>query len=382
MRDATRSIVPAPIPIAARDRRLVDVAEAIPPRGASPRVTVAIPAFNAGDLLAKAVASALRQTWRDLEVVVVDDGSTDDSIATAIRHSHGDRRLRVVRHEGNRGLAATRNALVDEAQGRYIAWLDADDIAMPDRIERQVAVLDADPGTVLCAALTRTNRPAVTQRPWHPLTRRTRTYVDCDPRVVRASQLFGNVVATSASTVRADALRSNAFRFNAELEPSEDYDVWTRLGGVGRIRIVPEILACRTELPTGASATRREAQRETKRIIQRALLGSIGVVPTTEQEETHVWLGGEVTGREPHAPGIASWLEVVAAANAETGAFDPWALSVVQGGVIAGASLRLARAGRTADAARLATARSGSWRRTAWACRRARAIGARQRRSA
>jgi len=108
-------------------------------------VSVVIPAFNASATLAECLASVLAQGYPSLDVVVVDDGSTD---GTADVVAHYGARVRYVRQE-NGGLAAARNTGHQEARGEFVAWLDADDICLPDRIGLQAAFLNAHPSVGL-----------------------------------------------------------------------------------------------------------------------------------------------------------------------------------------------------------------------------------------
>jgi glycosyltransferase involved in cell wall biosynthesis len=101
----------------------------------APRLSVVIPVFNRASVLPRAVGSVLRQTMDDLEVVVVDDGSQDETAAVA--RSHGDSRVRLVRLTTNQGVARARNVGVREARGDWIAFLDSDDEWRPPRLERQ-----------------------------------------------------------------------------------------------------------------------------------------------------------------------------------------------------------------------------------------------------
>ena len=110
-----------------------------------PRVTAAITTHNRGDLVVEAVESVLAQTYRDRELVVVDDGSTDD---TEERLRPYLDRIRYVRQE-NRGRGGARNRALAEANGDYVGFLDSDDLWLPDRLERQVPVLDARPHVAL-----------------------------------------------------------------------------------------------------------------------------------------------------------------------------------------------------------------------------------------
>jgi len=102
-------------------------------------------AYNAAPYIHEAAASVLTQTYRDFELIVVDDSSTDDT--PAILQSMSDPRLRVIRHETNVGAALSRNDALLAARGELIAIMDADDVCAPTRLERQVAFLDAHPDT-------------------------------------------------------------------------------------------------------------------------------------------------------------------------------------------------------------------------------------------
>ena len=105
-----------------------------------PLVSILIPAFNAERFIAETIESALGQTWRRKEIIVVDDGSTDRTLALA--KDFGSRTVSVIT-QANLGAAAARNKAFSRAQGDYIQWLDADDLLAPDKIANQIRALDA-----------------------------------------------------------------------------------------------------------------------------------------------------------------------------------------------------------------------------------------------
>jgi glycosyltransferase involved in cell wall biosynthesis len=110
--------------------------------GKSSRVSVIIPAYNAGKSIGRALASVVAQSYTEIEIIVVDDGSTDDTVAVVESFALRDRRIRLVR-QANRGVAAARNRGLAEGRSDYIAPLDADDIWLPENLTRQVGALEA-----------------------------------------------------------------------------------------------------------------------------------------------------------------------------------------------------------------------------------------------
>src|SRR5215211_6980478 len=109
-----------------------------------PVVSVVIPAYNARTTLAATLDSARSQSFRDLEIIVVDDGSTDETLSVAKAAAASDARI-IVLTRPNGGVAASRNLGIHSARGEYIAPLDADDIWHPTKIEKQVRVLRNNP---------------------------------------------------------------------------------------------------------------------------------------------------------------------------------------------------------------------------------------------
>ena len=112
----------------------------------TPRISVIMPVFNGAAFVARALSSVFAQTISDFELIVVDDASTDD-LAAALAPFE-DARLRLIRHPVNKGAAASRNTALEETRGDTVAFIDADDEWLPDKLERQLALLDASPREV------------------------------------------------------------------------------------------------------------------------------------------------------------------------------------------------------------------------------------------
>lgn len=129
------------------------------------KVSVLIPAYNAAPFLGQTIASVLAQDWPNLEIIVVDDGSTDDTLAVA--QAHAGPRVRVAT-QPNRGASAARNHAYALATGTYIQYLDADDLLHPQKLSAQMACLRGQPARVLSASAWGTFLDAPTDDALHP----------------------------------------------------------------------------------------------------------------------------------------------------------------------------------------------------------------------
>src|SRR3989440_8693728 len=180
--------------------------------------------------LREALESVLRQTLDDFELLVVDDGSTDDTpeVLASVR----DGRLRVLRQE-HEGLVAALNRGADEARAPYLARMDADDVSLPQRLERQTALLAADEsvGIVGCGVETIDEAGRMTSS-W---------LLPSDDRTLRRRLLLRNPFTHGSVVVRRDAFdRAGAYR--DDYGANEDYDLWRRIAREWRLAAASEVL--------------------------------------------------------------------------------------------------------------------------------------------
>lgn len=200
----------------------------------NPRVSVVITCYNYARFLPDAVESALGQTFSDLEVVLVDDGSTDDTPQVAARWRH-EPRLRYVRQE-NAGQAAAKNRGIRLAQGSLVAFLDADDRWDPSKLARQVPhFARADVGVVYSRGL-HLDATGNTRMPKNP--GRTRM-----PRAGKITTflLHDNMIPFSSAVVRRDLLQQIG-GFDESLAMAIDWDLWLRLSLICEFAWVEERL--------------------------------------------------------------------------------------------------------------------------------------------
>lgn len=187
-----------------------------------PTVTVVVPAYNPGPYLREALDSVIAQTFTDWECVVVDDGSSED--LSWVKDL--DARIRLVR-QPNRGLPAARNAGAAAGASRLIAFLDADDLWLPDKLARQVASM-VDGAVLSATAFYRFDSEGHIPG-WAP----TADGLD--------SLLRGNSICASSAMVDRRAFE-RVGRFDERLGSAEDWDLWLRLAREGRLVGVPDEL--------------------------------------------------------------------------------------------------------------------------------------------
>ena len=225
-----------------------------------------MPVFDGERFIAEAVRSVLASRFQDLELVILDDGSTDRSVAEAERAADGDSRVRILRLERG-GVAAARNVGLRQARGDLVANLDADDVMLPERLVRQVAYLDAHPECV--AVGSRVLAVDAEGQPLRVLVRHF-THEEIDGAHLDG---LGGALGNPAATFRTEAARGIG-GYRADLNRTgEDHDFWLRLAEVGRLANLPDVLVRYRMHDTNASldvADRERRQRVTLDTLARA----------------------------------------------------------------------------------------------------------------
>jgi glycosyltransferase involved in cell wall biosynthesis len=194
------------------------------------RVSVIIPTYNRAAWVMEAAASVLAQTYRDFELFVVDDGSTDTTLAALA--SFGSE-IKICRREERQGVSAARNLGAKAATGEWLAFLDSDDLWLPDKLARQVEYLEANPDLVICQTGETWIRNGVRVNP---------------PEACR--KMEGDIFLPSLSrclvSPSAVMLHRRLFEelggFDEELPAAEDYDLWLRIAWRHPVGLVPEPL--------------------------------------------------------------------------------------------------------------------------------------------
>ena len=222
----------------------------------SPRVSVLLPVYNAAPYLAQAVQSVLDQTFTDFELLAHDDGSTDGSLAILQDFAARDARV-VVTSEPNKGLIATLNGLIDQAQAELLARMDADDICLPDRFEKQVAWMQDHPETVMLGGATLLIDSAA--RPIGINVSPT------DHDAIDARNLRGITAIDHPTVMMRKSAVASVDGYDPACETAEDIDLWLRLAEIGQLATMEDVLLKYRIHDQSISARQQDLQADTCR---------------------------------------------------------------------------------------------------------------------
>lgn len=271
---------------------------------ADPLVTVLMPAYDAAAFVREAVDSILGQTVGDFELLVVDDGSTDQTLA--ILRSYRDPRIRIVESPVNQGITAALNRGLELAEGRYVLRMDADDISLPDRIEKQVRYMEEHPEVGVCGgsihgfnATRDFEAPKPSAQSHEPMA---------------CTLPFGTVLLHPTVIFRGELFRSG-LRYDPDYPHAEDYELWCRLARITRLAVLPAIVLRYRMHGRSISSRFHRDQLETTRRIRLREVRAIGVEPTSEEAVLHHALSG---GKLPPGGSLDDarrWFDTLAAAN-------------------------------------------------------------------
>ncbi len=198
-----------------------------------PAISVLMAVYNSERYLVQAVESILNQTWRDFELIIIDDGSTDRSLAILQSYVAQDQRIHLISRE-NRGIPYTRNQLLSQASAELIATMDSDDVALPERLARQVAFLQQHPEVVCLGSayeLIDAKGRLLTQLP-----------VPLDNEAIQRQILAGHAAIFQPCAMMRRSVVQQVGGYDETMTQAEDLDLWLRLGEVGELANLPDVL--------------------------------------------------------------------------------------------------------------------------------------------
>jgi glycosyltransferase involved in cell wall biosynthesis len=198
-----------------------------------PEISVILPVYNAESYIGDALASLLNQTFTDIEILVLNDGSADNSEQVILGFK--DKRIRYISSKENKGLIYQLNLGVKEARGKYIARLDADDVSLPERLAVQYQFMQQNPEIVLCgsfASIIGVENGFI--------------QYSTDDADIRLELLQHNPFVHSTVIYRKDVMDKHNLQFDEQFKHAEDYHMWVLLSQIGRLSNIPNCLVkCR-----------------------------------------------------------------------------------------------------------------------------------------
>jgi len=270
-------------------------------------VSVCMPVFNAERYLPEAIETILSQTFTDFEFLILDDASTDGSLALARRYAQRDRRIRVFSFE-HRGYPALLNEGLALATGRYLARMDADDAVRADRLERQVDFLRAHRDCVAVGS-----QAMMIDSDGDVL---DHTVLPTSHEEIDRLQLGGRYQMAHASIVMLTEVMRRVGGYRPEFEPAEDYDLLLRLAEIGKLANIDEPLYSYRMHPTQITVLKYERQQAAMREAQILACGRRGIAAVSTAPLVHrrpavqwqlcvVW--AECALRSGHLPGALKY---------------------------------------------------------------------------
>ncbi|MDH6153982.1 glycosyltransferase involved in cell wall biosynthesis [Polynucleobacter sphagniphilus] len=231
----------------------------------NPLVSVLMPAYNSESYLADSIDSILNQTYANIELIIFDDGSSDGT--RGVINAYSDPRIVKILSDQNIGVVRARNQMIDRAQGKYIALMDADDIADPSRLQKQVLTLEAG-ACDLCGSA-----QWILDEVTGAIKKSKDNFSDAD---LRSLLTVYCTLCNSSVMGRAEIFKT--FKYDLSMPMSEDYFLWTRMASAGYVfKNIQERLITYRVHPAQITATHLESSKESTKVVQQLYLKSLGI---------------------------------------------------------------------------------------------------------
>ncbi len=295
----------------------------------APTASIIMPVYNAEPFLAATIASVLRQTVKDFELILIDDGSSDESVLIA--RGMRDARIHVIQHTRNQGVAAATNTGYAAAKGDYIVPMDHDDLAMPRRLECQLSFLAKHPELDGCGAGHITLSPCALLDTWRARMKSLAGHA-IPPGQVACEALWGGILFNPTLCFRSKTLRRADHWWDTRLSAGADDEFYGRLIASGvKFCVLPDVV-----LRYRRHAGNLSRHSKTRTLATRAansLAGLARLIPeaTDAQKELHTAITTRDRGilTPERLPEIASFLREILQANTRSAGLDEEALKSV-----------------------------------------------------
>lgn len=264
-----------------------------------------MPVYNGREYLATAIRSILAQSYRDFEFLIIDDGSLDGSVEI-VKQFHDDR-VRLLCNQQQLGVSVTLNKGLELARSQYIARMDADDISAPDRLIRQLELMEKSPEVGVCGSWVRMfNDGGGGQIIRYPL----------DAETIRAYILFNNPLAHPAVMMRREVLQKHDLHYDPDCQAGQDYELWSRCLPCFAIRNIGRPLVSWRVNKQGVTQKNCEGSNRTAMLVQRRELARLSLAVNEESLLQHRIIGrGDGASSPVEIESTLQWLEKIVEAN-------------------------------------------------------------------
>ncbi|WP_181459120.1 glycosyltransferase family 2 protein [Herbaspirillum rubrisubalbicans] len=282
----------------------------------APAISVVIPTYNAARYVEQAVASVLAQDFKDFEVLLIDDGSTDDTASVVARFA-SDPRVRLLRNERNMGLIATLHRAYAQCRAPLIARMDSDDICAPDRFGQQVAFLRGHPEIDIVGGAIRFFGNVVPNVFTFPT-----SHADIHP-----AMLFYCPLAHPALMFRRELLDRGLIRYDDAFRHAEDYHLWSRLLLQVKAANLSQVVLDYRLHAQQVSSDSSDKQYAASLRVRRQMLEECGIEPSADEIALHESVILErPPARVDYLPALAAWFNRLEAAASRSGYWEVDAL--------------------------------------------------------
>ena len=245
----------------------------------APKISLIMSVYNGEDYLSEAIESVLNQTFKDFELIIINDCSTDKTHEILKRFEELDKRVKVHTNEVNLRLPSSLNKAISYAQGKYIARMDADDICLPERLEKQYEFMEKNPNVALSSCRFMTLKNGVISSGG--------CGGKCDNESIKALLLVTNPILHPGIIAKADAIRS--LLYDKNFTCTEDIELWTRFVlNNKRVEILSEYLMIYRLHDKQITETTLDKQKNEVIKIQKTYLSQLLKPMTEEQEEFYI----------------------------------------------------------------------------------------------
>jgi glycosyltransferase involved in cell wall biosynthesis len=240
-----------------------------------PLVSIVLPVYNGEKYLADTLDSVFAQTYQNWELVIINDGSTDGTENLILIHQ--DKRIKYLPNDGNKGIIFSLNRGILESNGQYIARLDADDISLPERIEKQVEFLSANPEFAMCGSYFQTidSKGKLLKNVEFP----------ANNRDAQSFLLLHNCFCHSAIMMRTNIAKD--LKYDENFQVCEDYDLWYRIARTGKILNLPVFMTLYRVHENNMSTRKSEIMFAHVNKINKRILDDLGIEYSKSELEAH-----------------------------------------------------------------------------------------------